>query len=441
VSGATGTTAAAGTPGTGTTGTPLAPRQLGMTASSFGLIAGKVAAMGLGFLFWLAAARLAPAHDVGLAAGTVSAMMLCVQVALLGVGAAFIATYPTQLDRSALLDAAISLAALAGLAAAGAFVGLTAVGLRELNILASSPPYALWFLVAGSAGTVGVVLDQISMAQGRGDQVLARNAVNGIVTLAPLAVFAGMSWRPTSTALFSLWSLGAVAALVLAAHQLRATTAGYGYRPRLPAPLARALVRDGLGHYALTCAERLPALVLPVLITELLAPETNAYWYAVWMAAWGAYVVPVSVGIGLFAEGSHRPGRLRASTGRAVRSSLAIGAAAAAALGLGAPLVLGALGRDYAAAGVTPLRVLVLGMAPLAVVHAYYAVARVRRRLVEAVVTAASSGVLGVAAVLVAGARGGLAAMALSWVAVQLLAAVWSGLRLRALLADRVAAP
>ena len=424
----------------GVTGVPVAvtampARSLRMTASSLGLIAGKVASMGLGFLFWLAAARLASAAEVGLAAGAVSAMMLCVQLGLLGVGAAFVATYPGHPDRPALLDTAISLALVVGLAAAAVFVGVAAVGLSELDVLTSSPAYALWFLLAASAGTVGVVLDQISMALGRGDQVLARNVVNGVVTLALLGVLAAVVGGPTSIQLFSMWALGAVAAFALSIRQLRGTAEGYRFRPRLPRPIARALVTDGLGHYALTCSERMPALVLPIIITETLSPELNAYWYGVWMMAWAAYVVPVSIGIGLFAEGSHRPASLGPATAKATRSALAIGGAVAAVLGVGAPLALGALGPAYADAGVTPLRILVLGVAPLALVHAYYAAARVRRRLVEAVAAAAVTGLLGIAAVTVAGRASGLAAMAWAWVAVQVLAAAWSALRLRSIIA------
>lgn len=387
--------------------------------------------MALGFSFWLVAARLASAREVGLAAGTVSAMMLCVQLGLLGIGAVFIAVYPTHPDRSALLDTAISLAAVLGAAAALAFVGLAALGLDELNVVASSPGYASWFLLATSAGTVGVVLDQISMALGRGDHVLARNVVGGLMTLAPLVLFAALASAPTSIELFSLWSIGALGAWALAMRQLRSSA--HRYRPRLLWGLSRALVHKGLGHYALTCAERLPALVLPVIITEMLSPEINAYWYGIWMMAWAAYVVPVSIGIGLFAEGSHRPHALRVGTAKAIRSALLLGSAVALVLGVCAPWALGALGPSYAVAGVTPLRVLLIGTAPLAIVHAYYAISRVRMRLGEAVATAATTGLVGIVAVAVSGRRSGLTAMALSWLVVQILSASWSALRLRSL--------
>ena len=69
-------------------------------------------------------------------------------------------------------------------------------------------------------------------------------------------------------------------------------------------------------------ADRAPGLLLPVLVTELLSPTANAYWYAVWMMAWVVFVIPVQVGMTLFAEASHRPHAIDALVRHAIRSSL-----------------------------------------------------------------------------------------------------------------------
>jgi O-antigen/teichoic acid export membrane protein len=94
-----------------------------MMWSSLGLIAGKATLMSLGFLFWLLAARRFPAEQVGLTAGAISAIMLGVQLSLLGVGLAFITRYPRHQRQPAdLLDSAITLVTLAALVFAVAFL-------------------------------------------------------------------------------------------------------------------------------------------------------------------------------------------------------------------------------------------------------------------------------------------------------------------------------
>jgi hypothetical protein len=82
---------------------------LPLALNSLALITAKVASLGLGFLAWVVAARLFPPAQVGLASAAVAAMMLCVQLALLGVGSSLISLYPAHSRAPALLlDSAAS---------------------------------------------------------------------------------------------------------------------------------------------------------------------------------------------------------------------------------------------------------------------------------------------------------------------------------------------
>jgi Glycosyl transferase family 2 len=97
-------------------------RSLGLVQNSLALIAAKVGIMGLGFVFWLVAAREFDARAVGLAAGAVSAVMLCTQIALLGIGSAFI-TYLREHRRepARLVDTSITMVSIASVL--GALIG------------------------------------------------------------------------------------------------------------------------------------------------------------------------------------------------------------------------------------------------------------------------------------------------------------------------------
>ena len=67
--------------------------------NSLSLILGRVSSSGLGFITTMLTARLYAPAEVGISSGIVSAMMLCVQIALLGVGAAAavgVATYASK---------------------------------------------------------------------------------------------------------------------------------------------------------------------------------------------------------------------------------------------------------------------------------------------------------------------------------------------------------
>jgi O-antigen/teichoic acid export membrane protein len=409
------------------------PRAMSMFGNSVTLISGKVAGMGLGFLFWLVAARLYTPADVGLAAGSVSAMMLCTQVAMLGIGSAFIARLPSHRDRSeSLTNVAFSLVALASLIAGGLFLLLALGFLRELSEVSRAPLFAVAFVATCVMGTAGILLDQVATALRRGDQMLLRNVLFGAVALVAL-VASSIAGSSGALAVFAPWALAGLLATAFGFAQLRRTLGRYRFRPSVEGALSRELIGVGIPNWGLTLTERAPGLILPVVVTELLSPAANAYWYAVWMMAWVLYIVPIQVGMNMFAELAASPERLTKVLRHGITSSLLIGAVGALALALGGELALSLLGPRYAAAGADPLRILAVAVVPLTFVQAYYSACRARNALREALLLGTVAGALSVVAAAVAASGSGLTGMAVAWLTVQSLAGIWALLRLRTL--------
>jgi O-antigen/teichoic acid export membrane protein len=421
-------------------GQALAP--MSQVASGLALIAAKVITMGLGFAFWVLAARLFSPHEVGVAAGVVAAMMLCTQLALLGVGSAFITHFPAvQRQPAALLDTSLSFVAVLGVVWGGAFLVIAGSLLHQLDVAASHPLFALLFVGACVFGTVGILLDQVATALRRGDQALIRNVAFALCTVGTLALLAVAGAAHSAQTIFVPWALAGLAACLVGAGQLRRALPRYRPRPGGDRRIAGELVTAGLPNYALTLSERAPGLVLPVLVAELLTPAANATWYAVWMMAWVVYIVPIQVGMTIFAEAAHDPGELRAAVRRGVLSSLAVGTAGALVLGAGAELALSILGPHYASEGAAPLRVLLLALPPLTLVQAYFSSCRARRALGEAIVTGWLTALASVATAAAAGVGHGLMGMAIAWVAVQYASGLWSLSRLLAIGRQAAAPP
>lgn len=396
------------------------------------MVAGRVASMGLGFLFWLLAARFFPASTVGLASGAVAAMMLCTQLALFGFGSAFIAQFPKYREQpSVLLDNAITAVTVASFVVGCLFLTLAALAFDELGTVVESLPFAILFVVMCVLGTLNILLDQVSIAMGRGRQVLSRNLAFGGAAVAA-AVVLGLTRRAASPAeVFLPWVLAGICACWVGVRQLASGVPGYRYRPRCDVDLGRRLAVIGFPNHLLTLTERAPGLVLPIVVTELLSPADNAYWYAVWMMAWVVCIVPLSVGLALFAEVAKADEKLTEKVTLAVRISLGIGVLSAVAVAATGPLTLHLLGADYAAAGTTPLRILVLAVIPMTAVQVYSAVCRGAGRLGEAIATGATGGALAIGAASVVARPFGLVGMAWAWVAVQSLLGIWAVSRVR----------
>jgi len=393
--------------------------------SSIALIAGKVATMGFGFLAWIVAARMYPTSEVGLASGAVAAVTLCAQVALIGVGSAVITLLPSFEARPArLLDTAASLLTLSGLLTALAFLLFAGTVLQELRVVAADPAYAVLFAILAVAGTLGVLFDQASTARRRGNQVLLRGVAAGVTTLTLVAVIAIAFGDTSSHAIFVAWVIGGLVTWGLGLVTLARSFPGYRYRPRLSRTISADLVRVGTPNYLLSLTERAPGFVLPIVVTELLSPADNAHWYVAWMMAWVVFVIPIQVGMTSFAEISREPGRLRAIVAHGTRSSLVMGVAAAVGMAIVGGPALHLLGAGYAAAGLTPLWILLIGVVPMTFIQAYFSLCRARRQLGAAIVLGTVNSIVSIVVPGLAGIAWGLAGMAVAWLAIQCLTAL-----------------
>jgi O-antigen/teichoic acid export membrane protein len=259
--------------------------------------------------------------------------------------------------------------------------------------------------------------------------------VGGVVTLLMLPVIPQLLGVQDWFAIFGAWLVGGALMFVLGLVQLSRAISGYVTRPRLSGPLGRSLLSIGLPNWVLTLAERLPGTIMPIVVIELISPTTNAYWYTIWMMAWVIYIVPIQVGLSLFAEASHRPDRLALQIRQGIRISLLIGIAGAVVLAVLAHPILSLLKPVYATEGADALRILVLAVIPGTFIQAYFAACRSTRRLPEAIFTGIVSGTIGVTAAAVAGRDHGpdhpLVWMAVAWVVSQTLTGLWAFWRLR----------
>jgi O-antigen/teichoic acid export membrane protein len=409
--------------------------------SSLALIAARVASMGLGFLAWVLAARLFPPAEVGIASALVAAMMLCVQLGLLGIGSAVVALLPSHRHaREQMVDVGATVVVLSVL---GVTLGYFVVALTLLNQLSIvvAPAYAIAFLAMTIFGTLNTYYDYVSVALRRGDQVLVRNIAFGVVTIAMLAISASLlAGAPGSLMILVAWASAGLAACTIAAVQVaRALTR----RPaaRWDLSLAGRLVRVAFPNWLLTLAERAPALAMPVLVAEILGPTTNAFWYAAWMMGWVVLIIPISIGQSVFAEVSRDPANARSSVLHGLRSSFTVGVPAALGLAVVAELALRLLGAQYAAESTPALRVLVISVVPVTLIQAYYAVSRARGGLTEAIAVGALGGGASVAVALAAGLVGGLLAMAAAWLVAQSIIAIWAAVRLWVMLRATPAVP
>ena len=411
-------------------GTPLpAVNHRSLPQSSVLMVLGKGLQMGFGFLFWIVAARLISVADMGAVAASVSAVMLVTQVGLLGVGATMIVSIGRGEPVARVLDTGFTVVTATSVLAAGGYVVATAWGTGDVAATQSALPFVAVFLVAAICGTVTICLDQAGIALGRPAGTVVRYLLGGAVMIGGLPLMA-VTWPGDlgAGAVFAAWTLSSVVICVAGAVQLRRWT-GYRYRGRVWIKSLRGHLVVGIPNHLLTLTERLPGLLVPLLIAHLVSPEATAYWYPAWMLVWVAYTVPIQVGLVQFAEGVRRPGQLRQTLRSGFASGFLLGGCVAAVMAVLAHPLLMLIGATYADASTDALRILTVGLIPFTVLQSYNARCRATGMVREGVVAGLVLAGMICAAALWAAPHGSTA-LAAAWVASSSLGALWAAWRL-----------
>ena len=393
-------------------------KRLLLVRSAAALVSTSTVTAGLGFVYWVAAARLFPPSDLGESATAIAAMSLIAPFTILGLGTLLISQLPATLgDRATLIATAAMLSAVIGSLMAllcavllpGEFLGLPGIG-HEVPITAL-------FVAGAAAQGVGLLLDQALLSfVGSGMQLL-RNTVAVVSKLAFLALIALAFGAPGSLAIFASWFAANVLSIgVLGAILLRR----YRVAPRRLAPSRSALAGlhiDAARHHTLNMALYIPFFAMPIVANVILGPAQAGYLYATWSLAGFVFHLPISLAMALFASGARDTRTFLMEFRFTLRAALLVCAAANLLMVVLGGFILGIFGPEYAANGRTALIFMCVGGLALVIKDHHVALARVSGRVGR---EAALISVLGAAELIgaaIGAVRGGLTGLGLGWLA------------------------
>jgi O-antigen/teichoic acid export membrane protein len=360
-------------------------------------MASQLLTAGLGFLFWVLAARQFDEQSVGFASAAISAMSLLGTVGTVGLGTLLIREMPLNPGREhRMVSAALLLSGGLGAALGAIFVLLAPVLSREFAPLTADPLIWLSVIVGCALTAASLNLDQALVGLLHSGIQLMRNIVAAAGRLLVLVGATLLGWRAGNAAMLGSWSLAlglsmaAVAILVIGRRRLRSA---------FP-PAWRILgVQRGaaLQHHLLNLSSQAPGWIMPLITVTVLSAATNARFYLAWTLVGLASFVPGALCWALYASAS----RDFSSLARNGRITLGLSIAAAAAsmlvLWLFGSLILTPLGPSYAEAAAGPLPLLAVTLIPVAIKSHFVTIHRVQGTLNSASLVVAGAGLLEVA--------------------------------------------
>ncbi len=277
------------------------------------LIINSAVLSGFGFIFWAIIARFFPVREVGLATSMISLLELILVLSLAGFNVSLIRYLPGSSDRKKLVSSCFIISGSIALFAGALSVAGISIFSPELSEFLGLRAYALFFVLSAVSYTLFTLTDSVLIAHRDAIWVVLKSLLFSLlklafpfllITLGAFGIFISVELS-AFIALLIIWSLW---------------SARSGIKPALE--IDRSLIRKMIGfntsNYIANILLYAPALIMPLIITTKIGPETAAYFYYPIMIYGLLSIIPSSIAQSLLAEGSHSAEKI----GRKVRKSL-----------------------------------------------------------------------------------------------------------------------
>jgi O-antigen/teichoic acid export membrane protein len=333
-----------------------------LARNSILIMASTVGTSGLGYLFWMVAARSLPADAVGAATALISAATVVSMLSNLGIGHMFIQRLPGT-------PAEVWSRIVSG----GLLIGCTATVIASVAAAVVLPRMAANFAVLNApalvatavALTASTLLDYVFVAHRASHGMFWRNVAlaAGKVVVLPMLTESGLH---DEKAVLLAWTLPSIAVTVvtLVSSPQRLKAGARLTTEKLTAEVKH--VRTALkGHHLINLAQAGPGALLPVLVTARLGAGANAHFYVAWMTASVLFMVSPAVASAFYAE---RRNAGNVEVKKAATLILAVVGAPAILLFTAGDHILALFSSSYAAGGGL-LKILVVASIPDAITN------------------------------------------------------------------------
>lgn len=261
----------------------------------------NAAMAGFGFVFWLLAARLYPADDVGLATTLVTATILLSYASLLGFNSTLVQRLPTSTRGGEEISGAVALVVPFAAVLALGYVLLLPEAVPEFGFVRAHPWHVLAFVLGTATAAASLLTDAVFIAHRKAEVNLLTDGFvqGGLRVLLPLLLVGlGAMGLYDATA-------GASTVAVLVSIVIMGRRFGYRLSPRVAPIRGQGILRLSASNYVANLVTMVPVLMLPLVVVHAHGAAAGGYYYIAIQVANLLYSVALAMAQSTLAEGSH----------------------------------------------------------------------------------------------------------------------------------------
>ena len=306
-----------------------------------------------GFLFWIINARLYSAEQVGIGTTLISIMTLISSFSLLGLGNSLIKYLSTSDKKNEKINTSFTLVGLTSIFISIFFLIFLKTFSPRLLFVRESIIFSLLFILFIVFSSLNALSESVFIAYRSSKFVLIKNTIFSITKLIfPIFLVA----LGTYGIVVSMGIAMAIAFLVSLVFLI--LRFNYLFKPIIDKIVVKRMIKFSLGNYIAGNLGGLPAMALPILITNIIGAKFSAYFYMDMMIVSLLYIIPMATSQSLFAEGSYSGIELRVHLKKALKIISIIIIPAIIVTFLFGNYILLAFGKEYSDEGFILLKLL-----------------------------------------------------------------------------------
>lgn len=330
--------------------------------NSLFMMASTAMIAGSGFIFWLLCARLFNDSQVGFATALISVVTFIMNFSILGLNYSIIRFLPQAKDKNQLLSASTLAISVGAAVCAGLFLLLLPFISPKLIFIRENLMIMSAFVLFTVFVTLDFMTESIFLALRSGKYIFLKNALVSVLKLFLPLFFVSLG----SVGIFLAWAMALSSALLVSGWVLIKKfhfTFTFSFE-KIDLP---HLISFSFANYFVGLLGIAPALILPLLITNTINPETTAYFYIAFMIANLLYTIPYSTTQSLFAEGSHDEANFLLSVRKAIKMIGVLLLPAMLVFIFFGNIILLVFGKSYSDQGIHFLQLLSLAALPVSI--------------------------------------------------------------------------
>ncbi|GBE20040.1 MAG TPA: hypothetical protein ENG87_02390 [Candidatus Pacearchaeota archaeon] len=330
----------------------------------------------LGFAFWMMIARMFTTYEVGLATTIISVMGLITGLSVLGLNVGLIRYLPKAKEKNKKINTSLTLVGIVSIIVASLFLlGLgkfspSLLFIQENMIMSFS--FIIFMIISG----FGSITDSVFIAYRNTKYILAKNTIFSVMKL--ILPFAFISLG--AYGIFSSWMISMMIAISFSFFIL---IRKYGFKPKVVFydSIIRKIGKYSFGNYIAGFIGSLPLMILPLMITNMISPETTAYYYMAMMIAGLLFVIPSATTQSLFAEGSYNEDKLKQQIKKSIKIIALLMVPGILITMFFGQYILLAFGKEYSTEGFRFLQIIAFSGIFISITKVYESVLRVKKQI------------------------------------------------------------